>query len=101
MAEPSASFHVAGILVQAVPAAVPAVGERIRQLAGARVHAVDPAGRLVVTVESEDSTLLVEQLTRMQVMEGVLAAVLVSEHSEPLEAANQEIPHEPSPPDPA
>lgn len=78
----TAPFHVAGILVQATPGAAAAVRRRIARLPGVVVHATDDAGRLVVTLESETPAALAAQFTRMQVLPGVMSAVLVAEHSD-------------------
>ncbi len=87
-------FHVAGILVQSLPGEQRSVGQRIGQVPGAVVHAASGDGKLVVTVESEDGAYILEQLTRLQHMSGVMSAVLVSEHSEPLSAADEVLPHD-------
>ena len=95
-----AHFHVAGVLVQALPSATDRIAAAILCWPGARVHASD-GGKLVLTLESEDPSFIVDRITRLQCMEGVVSAVLVSEHSAPLAAANEVIPHEPSQQDPA
>lgn len=84
MTETSAPFHVAGILVQALPGSASAVRRRIARLPGAVVHATDAAGRLVVTLESDAPARLAAQFTRMQVLPGVLSAVMVAEHGDDL-----------------
>ena len=80
----SERFHVAGVLVQAYPAQAVAVRAAIECVEGAVVHAADAAGRFVVTLESADFAALSRHLTALQNMQGVVSAVLVSEHSEPL-----------------
>lgn len=94
--QPACLFHVAGILVQSLPGAQRSVGQRICQLPGAIVHAASGDGKLVVTIESEDGAYILDQLTQLQRMSGVMSAVLVSEHSEPLSAADEVLPHDPA-----
>lgn len=95
--DPSAGvFHVAGVLVHALPGFQRSVGQRICLLAGAFVHAESDDGKLVVTIESEDSGYILDQLTQLQHMSGVMSTVLVSEHSEPLSAADEVLPHDPA-----
>ncbi|HET8746699.1 MAG TPA: chaperone NapD [Ramlibacter sp.] len=89
------------MLVQTRPEAVDSVRARVARLAGATVHAADPAGKLVVTLESEHAREITEGLARVQALPGVICAMLVSEHSEPLAAEEQETAHETSPPEPA
>ncbi|MHB1121303.1 MAG: chaperone NapD [Ramlibacter sp.] len=94
---PSAGvFHVAGVLVHTLPGSQRSVGKRIGQVAGAVVHAESDDGKLVVTLESEDGAYILDQLTRLQHMSGVMSAVLVSEHSEPLSAADEVLSHDPA-----
>jgi nitrate reductase NapD len=84
MSSSTERFHVAGVLVQAYPAQAGSVREQIGRVEGAVIHAEDAAGRLVVTLESADLAVLSHQLNTLQSMQGVVSAVLVSEHSEPL-----------------
>jgi nitrate reductase NapD len=91
MAEPSARFHVAGVVVHALPPRAAAVGKRIGRMPGAVVHGASAAGKLAVTLEAEDGADIVRRLSEIQLLEGVLSAALVSEHSEPLAAADEVI----------
>ncbi|HEY0884974.1 MAG TPA: chaperone NapD [Ramlibacter sp.] len=91
---PAGVFHVAGVLVHALPGSGRSVGQRICQVPGAFVHAESADGKLVVTIESEDGAYILDQLTQLQHMSGVMSAVLVSEHSEPLSAADEVLSHD-------
>lgn len=91
---PAGVFHVAGLLVHTLPGHQRAVGQDISRLAGAFVHAESGDGKLVVTIESEDGAYILDQLTQLQQMTGVMSAVLVSEHSEPLAAADEVLSHD-------
>jgi nitrate reductase NapD len=82
---------VAGVLVHALPAHLDGVDARISRLAGASIHARSAAGKLVITLESERDGRIARQLAAIQRMRGVMSAVLVYEHSEPRESADQEI----------
>jgi nitrate reductase NapD len=93
---PPAFFHVAGVLVHARPHDAQDVGARIATVEGAVVHAID-GSRLVVTLESQEAGRILDGLTFLQQMDGVLSAVLVSEQTEPLAAANEVIPHATTP----
>jgi periplasmic nitrate reductase NapD len=90
-------FHVAGVLVHALPSRASGIAERIAVMPGVTVHAVSPEGRLVVTVESHDAAHILDFLSGLQRMDGVLSAVLVSEQSEPLSAADEVLTHDPNP----
>ena len=89
----SGLYHVAGILVYAAPALEHELRSRIQALPGALVHAHD-ADRIVATLEGPDSGQLLAVLDTIQRLPGVLSAVLVSEHSEPIECIDEELPHD-------
>lgn len=88
-----ARLHMAGLLVQAAKGRADFVSSRIGRLPGAVLHARSPSGKLVVTLESERAADIHAHLTRIQRMAGVLSAVLVSEHSEPLDTIDEELSH--------
>ena len=90
----SAELHIAGVLVHARPDALQTVAVSIGDIAGARVHAVHPEGKLVVTLEAASALAVRECLERMRGLPGVLTASLVTQHAEPLDAMNQEVPDE-------
>ncbi|MGH8665822.1 MAG: chaperone NapD [Burkholderiales bacterium] len=86
-------YHVAGILVYAAPAREHEVRSGIQTLPGAVVHA-HAGGQIVATLEGPVSSELVAALDTIQRLPGVLSAVLISEHSEPIEGIDEEIPHD-------
>jgi nitrate reductase NapD len=89
----TALYHVAGILVYAAPEREDEVGSAIRALPGALVHA-HAAGRIVATLEGPVSSELSAALDTIQRLPGVLSAVLVSEHSEPIEGIDEVVHHD-------
>jgi nitrate reductase NapD len=86
----SSTFSVAGVLVQAHERAANEIAAALREIPGAIVHAF-AAGKLAVTLEAADPASIVEQLTAIQRMPGVLSAALVSEHSAPLDTIDEEL----------
>jgi nitrate reductase NapD len=83
-------YHVAGILVYAAPALEHQVCSGIEALPRAMVHA-HAAGQIVATLEGPVSGELIAALETIQRLPGVLTALLVSEHSEPIEGIDEEI----------
>ena len=77
-------FHVAGVLARTRPGEADAVTARIGAVPGAQVHA-SAEGKLVVTLEASDAPALTALLARIPLIAGVLSAVLVYQHHEPLE----------------
>lgn len=80
-------LHVAGVLVRTRAADTQGVAARLAGLSGAEVHAAAPDGRLVLTLEAADARTLSGRLADVPLVPGVLSAVLVYEHHEPLEEA--------------
>jgi nitrate reductase NapD len=74
--------HISSLLVHARPENLPAISADILDL-GCEIHGTSEAGKLVVTFETDSGAALSEVLTRLQLIDGVLAATLVFHHVEP------------------
>jgi nitrate reductase NapD len=85
----AATFHVAGVLIHAAPQQASDVAAEIARTPGATVHA-SAGGKLVITLEASDPAHILDALTTIQRLPGVMSAVLVSEHSEPLVTIDEE-----------
>ena len=68
------------------------MSDLIAALPGARVHAVSPAGKLVVTLEAGTAGEILSQVNGIQRTDGVLSAALVYQCADSLDAMNQELP---------
>ena len=79
-------MNVAGVLVHADPSHAPQVRERVEQLAGVEVHAISPAGQLVVTAERDDDAGMLATLEALRATPEVYSVTLVYHHSEPDDA---------------
>jgi nitrate reductase NapD len=88
---PGAEVHVAGLVVHAYPEALAGVEQYLRTEPGAHVHASTPDGKLVVTLEATHADAIADALCRIQTFDGVLAAALVYQHSEPAAAMDDEV----------
>jgi nitrate reductase NapD len=75
-------MHIAGVLVQAHPAQLAALSERLAEVHGLEVHHTEDDGRIIVTIEGASRRDVAEALTTLQTMDGVLAASLVYETSD-------------------
>jgi nitrate reductase NapD len=78
----SSEFHVAGIVVYAVPAELERVAREIAALSGARVHASSAVGKLVVTLEAATTGEVLSRFDEVQRVRGVLNAALVYQHGD-------------------
>lgn len=75
--------HITSLLVRAAPATVARVAARIAALDGAEVAIADPGGKIVVTLETDSEAEIVDRLTELQLLDGVVSAALVYHHIEP------------------
>lgn len=73
----SRSFQIASLLVQALPARMDAVARQIDLIPGAETHPTEAAGRLIVILEAETDSALVEAMSVMTEMSGVISTSLV------------------------
>lgn len=96
-AEPE--LHIASLVVHATPRRAQQLPARIGELPGAQVHAVSPAGKLVVTLEADTADAMLAQIGHIQRTPGVLSATVIYQCIDSLEAMNQLIPEEHEVPD--
>jgi len=85
-------LHITSLVVHSTPKRAQGVADLIAALPGARVHAVSPAGKLVVTLEAGTADEILSQVNGIQRTDGVLSAALVYQCADSLEAMNQELP---------
>jgi len=72
-------MHISGVLVHIRPEKVNAVKSRLNALSGVEIHAMTDDGRLVVTIENDDGTM-VDTMNSFHDIEGVLSASLIYHH---------------------
>jgi len=89
---PDDELHIASLVVHAAPRRREAVADALRTWPEARVHAVSPQGKLVVTLEAPTAAALSALVARIQHIDGVLSAALVYQCADSLQAMNEEIP---------
>ena len=87
-----AELHITSLVVHSTPKRAQGVSDSIAALPGARVHAVSPAGKLVVTLEAGTSGEILSQVNAIQLTDGVLSAALVYQCADSLESMNQALP---------
>jgi periplasmic nitrate reductase NapD len=87
----SEELHIAGIVVHVRPERVGQVASAISGMPGTEIHANGSDGRLVVTLEAPSARDIAARIDDIQRLDGVLAASLVYQHNEPLEAMMEEV----------
>lgn len=86
------NWHISSAVVRVVPARVEGFLQDLQAVTGVEVAAVE-SGRVVLVMEGGSSGELGEKLTVINLMEGVIAASMVFEHT----AAEEELLHDERP----
>ncbi len=74
-------MNIVGILITTLPDVYPQVKPKIIA-AGAEVHAISATGQIVATLEHENNSIIIDALTILQAIEGILNVAIVYQHSE-------------------
>jgi nitrate reductase NapD len=80
----SRECHISSLVVHSRPDRVASIVERLGAVEGVEVHGGQETGKLIVTLETETESQIVERLNSIQLFDGVLAATLVFHHFEPV-----------------
>ena len=87
----SDDIHIASLVVHALPRHADKVIAAVAGLPGAQVHAVSATGKLVVTLEADSDGAMLDHITTIQRLDGVLTAALVYQCAEGREAMEEEV----------
>jgi nitrate reductase NapD len=75
-------MNITGVIVRAWPEQVAAVRSQLILQPGVEVHAATEDGRLVVTVEDDDDSVLADRVLHFNDLPGVLSASMIYHHYE-------------------
>jgi periplasmic nitrate reductase NapD len=75
--------HISSIVVHSWPEQTDAVCDALATLEHVEIHARDPSGKLILVLETDDDSEVVERLNAIQSIPGVLSVALVFHHFEP------------------
>ncbi|WP_018239349.1 chaperone NapD [Ensifer sp. BR816] len=81
MSDPDAPYHVSSAVVVAMPHMQERVIAQLAEMPNVEVYAHE-AGKIVVVIEGTSTGMLGEILSRISLIEGVVAANMVFEHVE-------------------
>lgn len=81
----TAECHISSLVVHTRPERVSSIVESLGAIQGAEVHGGADTGKLIVTLETETESEVVERINAIQLLDGVLAATLVFHHFEPVQ----------------
>jgi nitrate reductase NapAB chaperone NapD len=68
---------ISGIVVHADPHCIAPLCAALERIAGITVHAVGSAGKIVVTIETENETRSLERLEAVRALDGVQSVAMV------------------------
>ena len=78
-------MSVCGVMVQVIPEKMPEIEPRLLEIPGLEIHGMSDAGKVVVTVESDNYKETGERISDLQNVKGVLSAAMIYQHTEELE----------------
>lgn len=84
-------LHITSLVVHVQPARADSADAVINALPGAHIHGSDPNGKRVVTLEAPTQSAILDHVSTIQRIDGVINVAMVYQHTEPLDAMNKEI----------
>jgi periplasmic nitrate reductase NapD len=70
-------LHITSAIVQTRPESVAAVHQQLLTLPGVEVHAVAPAGKIIITMETEDGRRAMDLIDAIRALPGTIDTALV------------------------
>ncbi|EKS70462.1 MULTISPECIES: chaperone NapD [Caballeronia] len=87
----SCEFHIAGVVVFGRIEALQRITRALAALPGAQVHGSSADGKIVLTLESDRSACVAEQLQAVQSIPDVISTALVYQHHEAADPLTEDI----------
>ena len=87
-----AEWHIASVVVYSARKHTLRIADEVSALPHAEVHGLSAEnGKLVVTLEADSASALLEQVQHIQHIDGVFSAALVFQCADTLDAMNEEL----------
>ena len=87
-------LHITSLVVHVLPKALEQVVVGIIKIKGAQIHGSHPAGKLVITLEARHARDILDCVSQIEQLDGVINASLVYQHVENWQSLNQEVTHD-------
>lgn len=87
-------LHIASLVVHVMPDALSAVEQALAALHDKQVHGTHPDGKLVVTLEGPTAGNIMDQISEIRLIAGVLNVSLVYQHTEPRQSFQEGVNHD-------
>ena len=82
-------LHIAGLVIHVMPHALKHAECALAAAKDMQVHGIHPDGKLVVTLEGPSANSIMDQISEIRLITGVLNVSLVYQHTEPLQLLNE------------
>lgn len=87
-------LHIASVVVHIHPDTLQHVEQALRQRQDMQVHGTHPDGKLVVTLEGPSASHIMDLISDIRQIAGVLNVSLVYQHTEPSHLLNEGVNHD-------
>ena len=87
-------LHITSLVVHVLPKALEQVVVGIVKIKGAQIDGSHPAGKLVITLEAPHAGEILDRVSQIEQLDGVINASLVYQHVENWQSLNQEVAHD-------
>lgn len=87
-------LHISSLVVHVLPEALASVMQGLADVEGAQIHGSHPSGKLVVTLEAPQARDILDRVSQIEQIRGVINASLVYQHAESWESLNQGVQHD-------
>ena len=90
----SDELHIASLVVHVVPHSLKQVEQALKAEAAMQVHGAHPDGKFVVTLEGATAGEIMDQISQIRLIDGVLNVSLVYQHTESQQLLNEGVKHD-------
>ncbi|MEG0052727.1 MAG: chaperone NapD [Comamonas sp.] len=94
MPDTNDELHITSLVVHVIPQALAQVAHGLAAIDGAQVHGSHPSGKLVVTLEAPHAREILDRVSQIEQLQGVINASLVYQHAESWQSLNQGVEHD-------
>jgi nitrate reductase NapD len=86
---PDSTLHISSLLIRANPADLDRVQAEILKLPNSEIPLCDDSGKIIVTLETSSESEIVDSLTTVQLIDGVVSAAMIYHQADSADAADQ------------
>ena len=76
------TFHISSFVVRCLPDRLSYIMDTVGSLPGVEIHASDPCGKFVALLELDSEKALIETITSIELLKGVVNTSMVYHHVE-------------------